>query len=103
MQQMKVSVKTDKIRESKKIIKEELIDNPVIIKKMRDLNCSEKEFDEYLGYFLVFHSFANIIFYRFTLWFTFSSKYNSFSQSHKICAKSYGGIFFELHSVEKYF
>lgn len=54
MQQMKVSVKTDKIKESKKLIKEELIDNPIIIKKMRDLNCSEKEFDDYLGYFLAY-------------------------------------------------
>lgn len=54
MQQMKVSVKTDKIRESKKIIKDELIDNPIIIKKMQELNCSEKEFDDYLGYFLAY-------------------------------------------------
>ena len=29
---MKVSVKTDKIKESKKIVKDELIDNPIIIK-----------------------------------------------------------------------
>ena len=55
MQQMKVSVKTDKIKESKKLIKEELIDNPIIIKKMRDLSCSEKEFDDYLGYFLAYY------------------------------------------------
>ena len=55
MQQMKVSVKTDKIKESKKIVKDELIDNPIIIKKMRDLNCSEKEFDDYLGYFLSYY------------------------------------------------
>ena len=51
---MKVSVKTDKIRESKKLLKEELIDNPIIIKKMRELNCNEKEFDDYLGYFLAY-------------------------------------------------
>lgn len=55
MQQMKVSVKTDKIKESKRLVKEELIDNPIIIKKMRDLNCSEKEFDDYLGYFLSYY------------------------------------------------
>lgn len=55
MQQMKVSVKTDKIKESKRIVKEELIDNPIIIKKMRDLNCTEKEFDDYLGYFLSYY------------------------------------------------
>ena len=55
MQQMKVSVNTDKINESKKIVREELIDDPIIIKKMRDLDCSEKEFDDYLGYFLSYY------------------------------------------------
>lgn len=54
MIQLEVNVKKDKIRESKKIVKEELVDNPTIIKKMRDLNCSEKEFDDYLGYFLAY-------------------------------------------------
>ena len=54
MQQLKISVKEDKIKESKRKIKEELIDNPLIMKKMRELNCSEKEFDDYLGYFLAY-------------------------------------------------
>lgn len=55
MQLRTINIKQpDKIKESKKMIKEELIDNPIIIKKMRDLNCSEKEFDEYLGYFLAY-------------------------------------------------
>lgn len=55
MQQMKVSVKTDKIKESKRVVREELIDNPIVIKKMRELNCDEKEFDDYLGYFLAYY------------------------------------------------
>ena len=55
MQQMKVSVKMDKINESKRLVKEELIDNPIIIKKIKDLECTEKEFDEYLGYFLAYY------------------------------------------------
>ena len=54
MQQLSINVKQDKIRESKKKVKEELVDNPIIIKKIRDLNCSEKEFDDYLGYFLAY-------------------------------------------------
>ena len=36
MQQLKVRVKEDKINESKKIVKEELIDHPIIIKKIRE-------------------------------------------------------------------
>lgn len=51
MEIRKINVNTDKIKESKKRVKEELIDNPFIMKKMHELNVSDEEFDTYLGYF----------------------------------------------------
>jgi primosomal protein DnaI len=51
MEIRKININTDKIKESKKRVKEELIDNPFIIKKMKELNVSDEEFDTYLGYF----------------------------------------------------
>ena len=51
MEIRKINVNNDKIKESKRIVKEELIDNPLIIKKMKELNVTDEEFDTYLGYF----------------------------------------------------
>ena len=51
MEIRKINVNTDKIKESKKKVREELIDNPFIMKKMQELNVSDEEFDTYLGYF----------------------------------------------------
>lgn len=51
MEIRKINVNADKIKESKRKVKEELIDNPFIIKKMQELKVSDEEFDTYLGYF----------------------------------------------------
>ena len=51
MEIRKINVNTDKIKESKRIVREELLDSPLIIRKMKELNVTDEEFDTYLGYF----------------------------------------------------
>lgn len=86
MQQMNVRInKLDKIRESKKLVKEELIDNPIILKKMKELNCSEKEFDDYLGYFLAYLEDKNCC---------------DRCKNPKKCPKQFDGIALDLYRSE---
>lgn len=85
MELRKINVDNDKIKRSKKVIREELIDNPIIIKKMRELNVTDEEFDTYLGYFLAY----------------FEDKIMcSKCKNPKKCGKQFDGIAMDLYRSE---
>ena len=85
MEIKKINVDHDKIRASKKRVKEELIDNPYIIKKMKDLNVTDEEFDTYLGYFQTYLEDKMVC---------------SKCKNPKKCTKQFEGIAMDLYRSE---
>ena len=85
MEIRKFKINTNKIQQSKEIVKEELSDNPLIMNKLRELEASEEEFDKYLGYFLSYYEDRMVC---------------SKCKNPKRCPKQFDGITLDLYRSE---